>query len=434
MKVGVVSFCNDGYPREELGHRLEECIRRLPEGYTVENAGLVWNAETGNRKLRALDDAQVVVVPCLAACGSVYAIDYLRRHFAKPILLWHVEGQKEEGRRFVTGASGAGFTSLRYPLAKLGAEHLNVHCGNDDRSLEAYFKAAAAYYALKEAKIGMAGYADLGFYTGTFDHISFKRIFGTEIEHISLLEIATDMETPDKKYVGAFMDEAAQWINPQQVGKEELENAAKLYVALMKQVKRRGLNALSLKCFEGITASVGFTPCMPLSLLGMNLSVGCKCDMHATLSMLVLQYLSGVPAAFLELYDQTDGRILFANCGMTPNHHVDGMRSIGRFGWGGVNGIIDTSKRKQGKATLLRIDKDEENHYIAHAVCANVLKPGAWKELGWDDPAPEFPSLEVETDAKQFLEKAPGQHYALAYGDYMQEIQIFLKLLNINFI
>lgn len=434
MKVGVVSFVNDGYPREELSRRLEECIKRIPREYEVENAGLVWDAETGRKKLHALDDVQAIAVPCLAACGSVYAIDYLRRHFAKPILLWHVEGKKEEDGRLITGASGAGFASLRYPLIKLGAERLGVYCGSNDEYLAAYFRAVNAYCALRNAKIGMAGYADLGFYTGTFDHVSFKHTFGTEIEHISLLEIAAEMKTADKETAGTFMAEAARWNNPERIDEDDLKKTAKLYTALKGQVRRRGLSALSLKCFEGITASTGFTPCMPLSLLGMDLSVGCKCDMHAMLSMLVLQCLSGEPAAFLELYDKTDGRILFANCGMTPGHHVDGIRSIGRFGWGGVNGVIDTSRRKQGKATLLRIDKDNENHYVAHAVCADVSRPGAWKELGWDDPAPEFPSLEAETDAEQFLKKAPGQHYALAYGEYMLEIQILTELLHINFI
>ncbi len=430
MKFGVVSFCNDGYPQDALEARLAACERdvRVP----MVRAGLVKDRDSMQAKLRALDDADLIVVPCLAACGSGYAVDYLRRHFHKPIVLWFVGGVPEADGRMVTGAPAAGFTSLRYPLEKMGASKL-LTLFADVGSAQAYFgelcAAMCARERLRETRIGMVGYTDLGFYTGMCDPVSIKAKFGAEIVHLSLLEIARRADEASQAQIQEFLRQVRQWSGRERFSQTDMERCARLYAALEWAVDAYKLTALSVKCFEGWTGSLGFTPCIPLSLLGERISTGCKCDIHAMLGSVILESLAGQPPAFVELYDCMDGGVLFANCGMTPTHHVEGRRALDRFTWGDVDGVIDASIRKTGQATALRIDKSNENEYFYHAAAAQTTRPSAWKELGWDDPAPAFPSIVLQTDAHAFLRNAPGQHYALAYGDYTNQIKRLFELI-----
>ncbi len=55
------------------------------------------------------------------------------------------------------------------------------------------------------------------------------------------------------------------------------------------------------------------------------------------------------------------------------------------------------------------------------------------EERGWDDPAPQLVSLEVETDTpvSELAQKIACQHVIVAYGDHRPVFEEFAKLLNI---
>lgn len=438
MKVGLVSFCNDGYPRDTLNNWLDAC-RQLLANYDLVDAGLVWDMTVAREKSPLLRGCDAIVVPCLSACGSAYSVEFLREYFHLPILLWMAGGEIEPSGRFITGAAGAGFASLRMPLQRMGAQRIMTLVGKPSdpatkKSLERCMRVLNAYCSLRHATILMVGYSDLGFYSGTFDPQSVKKLLGTEIVHIPSLLLPQLMEQAAKTEIDDFVARYADWTDGAGAKPGEIENIARLYSALKQLIQMYHADGISVKCFEGFTLCSGFTPCIPLSVLGSEVCSACKCDINAMLSQLILRYLTGEPAAFMEIYDVNNGNVLMANCGLTPCHHIVGCRHTDRFTWGDVDGIIDASQRRTGRATLLRLDRGTEGSYVMHCVCDEAVTATAWKELGWDDPAPAFPSIELRTDADAFMRNALGQHYAVCYEDVADELRMLAELLKIDYI
>ena len=67
-------------------------------------------------------------------------------------------------------------------------------------------------------------------------------------------------------------------------------------------------------------------------------------------------------------------------------------------------------------------------------ICAGEGRLKTWEEAGWDDPAPQLPSLEVFLDVPMddFTRKISGQHYIMAYGDHSETLRNFCHLKNIG--
>jgi hypothetical protein len=71
-----------------------------------------------------------------------------------------------------------------------------------------------------------------------------------------------------------------------------------------------------------------------------------------------------------------------------------------------------------------------------HVVTGEAVPPRRWEEAGWDQPAPQLPSLEVILDdpVEDFAEKVLGQHYIIAYGDHRNQLFDLCRLLGIEVI
>ena len=70
-----------------------------------------------------------------------------------------------------------------------------------------------------------------------------------------------------------------------------------------------------------------------------------------------------------------------------------------------------------------------------HVYTADAKTPQPWNEYGWDDPAPQLPSLEVFPDSctvEEFAQKVSGQHVIVAYGDWTESIKDFCALMDIE--
>ena len=71
-----------------------------------------------------------------------------------------------------------------------------------------------------------------------------------------------------------------------------------------------------------------------------------------------------------------------------------------------------------------------------HIATGEAVTPQPWEEAGWEQPAPQLPSLEVilDTPVEHFAQQVLGQHYILAYGDWRGQLAALCQLLGIDLI
>ena len=95
--------------------------------------------------------------------------------------------------------------------------------------------------------------------------------------------------------------------------------------------------------------------------------------------------------------------------------------------------LLNVSKCKTGRVTCVRLVYTG-GKYVLHLYTGTAKQPQPWNEYGWDDPAPQLVSLEVELDSpvEEFADKVACQHVIVTYGDNRRVFEDWAKIMGIE--
>lgn len=444
IKAGFVGFGCVSYPREIIEKRSVSAREELEKtGLELVYTPPVGTLEEADRAIADLkkEDFDFLILCIASWIESPIVIRVTDEFKEKPILLWGLGGYTQNNS-LVSPASQAGTSGLRWTLEAMGYKFKFIYDFPDspmsiDRVLS-FAKVVKTVKNLRHSRIGMMGYADMGLYVCMFDGMSLRAKIGPEVEVFDMLEVTQRMEKISSKEIQVLLEEKKKsWnINPN-VREEALINAIRIYLAIRGKIKENSYNAISIKCVEGMKKYMNFPPCMILTMLSEEMPAICEDDTLGAVTQLIIHYLTGQSAPYVEMYEFMKDRILVGICGFVPPGATEGKICVARYaGWGGLSeGAMNVSKMKTGPLTLIRLFS-KGDIYKLHMVTGEGLSPRRWEELGWEAPAPFFPSLEVKLNipVEDFVQKIASQHYFVIYGDYREEIKDLCKLLGIEVI
>lgn len=449
IRVGFVGFGEVNSPREFIERKCRAAQGALANlGLDVLVAGPVSDDPDRRDEKAALSDLASadfdLLVVCLAGwIPSHTVIDVITPYKHKPLVLWGLTGE-QVGGRLVTTADQAGTSSLRHPLKVLGFRFKYVYdtpdapyCGAE--KVAAYAHVAHAAARLRTAKVGMIGYRDMGLYGTLADIPSLRRVIGPDVEIVDLLEISQGMQVADAQTVAAAIGHAqANWKCERPLTAELLEPSARLYAAVMAKANQRGWDAASVIDVDGVKKLLGFTPAAALMLLSDlgGLATTPENDTLGAVTQLIVRYLTGQAAPYLEFYEFMTDRVLIGVPDYVPAAVVEGGVQVRLTKFGLLaEGVLNVSKVRTGRVTLCRL-ASEGDRYVMHLATGEAVEPRPWEEAGWEPPAPQLPSLEVILDepVEAFAEKVLSQHTILCYGDQCGPITDLCRLLGIELI
>ena len=444
LKAGFVAFGSKDFPREPIERRAEEARKGVGgKGIELVSAGPVSTLAQAHQAVEDLKKGEFdCVILCITAWTESPLVMKVARAFAhKPMLLWGMGGFTRQGS-LVAPAAQAGTTGLREPLAAAGFKFKYIYDWPDspmnlDQVLS-FVKVAQAVKKLAHARVGMMGYGDMGLYVTMFDGLSLRAKIGPEVEVFDMLEITRKMEKVSREDLAATVTRMKQnWKFQSQVAEETLEKVARIYLAFKERIREGGYEAISIKCVDGMKKHFNFPPCMILSLLTEEVTGICEDDALSAVNQLMIKYLTGQPAPYVEIYEFMKDRIITGVCGFIPPGVAEGdLCATAYGGWGGLSeGMMNVSKMKTGRITISKLFA-RGDQYKMHIVNADGLAPRKWEELGWNPPAPRFPSLEIVPDVpmQEFAQKVVSQHYLVAYGDQREQLEDLCKILGIEVI
>lgn len=382
------------------------------------------------------------LVLCIAGWIPSHAVVKVAEPFRhKPMVLWGLCGWIE-GDRLVTTADQAGTTALRKTFADLGYTFRYFYdiIGKDSsaKRVAGFGSAAAAAIRLRSAKAGMAGYRDMNLYGTLCDGSSLKRVVGPEIETFEMLELEQRYQAmSDRAKQEVIDDEISQWKFLKPAQPESLKKAAGYYLAAKEIIEERGYDAVSLKDVDGMKKLLGFPPAPIFMLLSDCLGV-CTVpenDCLGSVTQLMVKYLTGQCAYYLEFYEFFEDRVLAGVPDFVPAEVVDGDVTVVPAAFGELSeGILNVSKLKTGELTMCRL-ACENGEYVMHMVKGTGVTPRKWEEAGWTQPAPQLPGLEILLpDVEDFAEKVMCQHYIISYGDNTEKMKNLCAILGIRVI
>ena len=447
--VGFVCFGEVNTPIERLQMKHDEALAALQKmGYNLLDGGLVIDdpayetADAAIRKLHGFEMSSLIV--CIAGWIPTHAVIRVTDCYKHiPMVLWGLCGWKENGR-IITTAEQAGTTALRPAFEALGYDFKYIYniIGKPFpmEKIDSFVTAAAAKKALRSARVGTMGYRDMLLYGTQFEGNSMRRDIGVEVEPYEMLEMVQTMEKLEPAQIAegvAFVK--SNWRFEKPCAEEVIENGVKYALSIAVKIKERNWDAITLIDVDGMKKLLGFPPAMVFMLLEHYCSIMTipENDVMGAVTELIMHYLSGQLVPYMEYYEFFEDSMLIGVPDYVPQAITDGDVTVLPAAFGLLNtSLLNVSKVKPGFITCARLVY-LNGSYKMHVYTAEAKTPMPWNEYGWDDPAPQLPSLQVfptSCTVEEFAQNVSSQHVIFAYGDHTEAIRDFCKLMNITLV
>jgi L-fucose isomerase-like protein len=441
LKAGYVSFGTQYYKPEALRAITERAEKQLAEAgidlaRTDPVTGEGPEPERAIRELAAQDWDFLIanVINWIDVRGVMRVLLAFRD---RPMVLYSLGGFTEGGT-LICPAAGAGCTALRWPMERMGLKFKYLFNAPDSpmdvKGIRAFGAAARAARLLRSTRLGMVGFNDMGLYTTDFSTTKLRSRIGPEVESVDMLQLERTMQALTPAEVAAETKRVtANWEYPIGTPKPEaVERVIRMYMATVRICREKNFAGFSYKCVDGVDSNLGMTHAVPSALVASaGIPYVDENDIGNLTAEMILKYLSGQQVMFLEHYDHHPEWILLGEDGYIPDEFIDGKPQIKVVTSVALGGLAHGSKLKTGRMTLACLAEDDEG-YRMHIVTGEGKTPPQWVEMGC--PLPPWPSVKFFPDApvRKILDHVQSQHFAMTYGNWVEELTDLCRLLGIK--
>ena len=446
-KVAFVAFGEVNTPIEKLWEKHDTALKAISfDDCEVFDAGLVIDDakyETADAAIAKLQSTPFeVLVLCVCGWIPTHAVIRVTDEFRHvPMLLWGLCGWREKNGKIVTTAEQAGTTALRPTLQELGYNFKYVYNMIDHEmpltEIHNYITAASAVKKLRRMRVGTMGYRDMLLYGTQYEGFSLRRDLGVEVEPYEMLEMVRALDSLDETIVQEEIDYINKnWVLEKPCDPSIIEKGVRYALAIGKKIEERGWNAITLIDVDGMKKLEGFPPAMVFMIIGRRYQIPTtpENDVMGNVTQLIAGLLTGQCPHYMEYYEFFPNSVLIGVPDYVPEHVIDGEVRMLPAAFGLLNtSLLNVSKCRTGRVTCARLVYTG-GKYALHVYTGTANAPKPWNEYGWDDPAPQLVSLEVELDSPvaEFAQKVASQHVIVTYGDNRALFEEFANILGIE--
>lgn len=453
-KLGFISIAHKDYVSLTSRKFASEAINNIKESgigviHNDEAITDIITAQKVAKKMAKEDiDGVVIFLETWIECSTGFAAIRMIEHF--PFFIWgfpmfiNEKGQKDQTGSLVSYAVLKGsLDRARYNYKGILS---NVDDQKNKKDILSFARAAYTYRKLKEARVGLVGYASMSMYPGTFDHLFLRTKIGPEVlqfdsyELINEINIISEEECENVINIIKTKAKVSKFVK-----EEQLIKASKMYIALKKMIMKYGLEAITLKCQYELSQMFGMTGCIPLSLLAdENVVTGCEGDMPTLISMLIFKYLTNQVINYADILDFSKNSVgLFSSCGFAPfSLAADKKESVIKnftemssvmvqdnkeVEFDAFKGIVNSCTFKSGEVTFGRIIED---------IGSYKFLLGTGKAIETELRQGIMPAMNIKLDCSvdNFKNNFPSQHYAICYGNISNEVEELCRIMNVQFL
>lgn len=422
-RVIMIAFGWEDYPKEILLSKINEsydCVRSLD--IELVKAGPVLKNEDiqGARSMLKKEEYDFIIILIASWLDDINVIAVLEGYYNVPILLWGHQPFKHNDETITLGAM-VGASILRETFEEMDINHKFIFGMPSEEGIKSQIRSfALASYAWKKlsfSRMGLFGYAAMGIYTATFDHVSLRKKVGPEIIHFDQYALIEGIKKVPREDFNILKKQIIEKFNLKIKNfEEDADIISRMYLSLLKLIDDNSLDALTIKCHHELSKNFGTTPCMPLSILGDKVISSCEGDVLLLVTQYLLHLISGKQTSFGDIQEVREDRISITTCGFAPFSMCNKDKlSISSYAFAGWKGLLNsTPYLEDRKITLARIASKGDN-YKLHYLTGTTKVMGPFREAG----CPDFPRAEIlpDSDGVEFGKKICSNHYAIVFED-----------------
>jgi L-fucose isomerase-like protein len=336
-----------------------------------------------------------------------------------PIVFWAVPEVALKRPRGGPSESGGlvGVIMNASALSKMGMRFKVIFGEPADQKafgrLRTTIEAVRVLKALRTSRVGLVGYHSPGFYDGSVDEVALKQHVGTELVHIDLSELNMAMQKIAEGDAKKTHEDVSKRIVDLTL--EERIRDGRIFLGLKQLVESNKLDAVAVKCWPELS----FSSCFALSRLSdAGVPGGCEGDVNATVTMLMLQRLTGQPVFLCDVFhlDEKKNTILTYHCGASGASLAPkkGDVTIRRHPLG--CGATVEFPVKPGRVTIARLG-NHAGKYRMFITSGEALRT---KQIVRGNPLEVRLDVKVDDFLKTITTRGVEHHLLVVHGDWSE--------------
>jgi len=355
-----------------------------------------------------------------------------------PVLLWALEELPFDSG-LLERNSLCGTMMNAATLKRIGRMIFYIY-GNPEREdarakLDDIIASVTAKKMVEGSIYGSIGSRPPGFYSSTFDEREVLKKFSIRTVHGELLEILDRYDNIDEGEVKKDVAEMMKLGEMELADRESNEKSSRLFLAIRQFIRENEIDYLGIKCWPELMRR-GLNTCMINGrLTDIGIMTGCENDFYGTLTMYIYHLLTGTSPWFADLIhiDRETKNLYLWHCGAAPGSLCsrDFTPKINKQYRGDDRGNTLEFPLKPGAVTVGRIIVTPENRHKIVAFRGEAIEPSYTLRGNWSEVVPE---VEADILLENLFELGTAHHYAVVYGDVVERLKHFAKLINIELV
>jgi L-fucose isomerase-like protein len=308
-----------------------------------------------------------------------------------------------------------------------------------------YARAAKCVKNLKRKMIGFLPHRSAGvpMYDTFPDESRMMGQAGIKLCYLYIHELLVKMKEVGDRDVEKLTQELYAKCDVVEPPREEVVLAARQALALDRLVEEKGIDALAIDMFPGLTPICGMIPCVGMSrLIDRGIVVATEGDLSVSVAGLIIKELCGKPIHFWEhlMFDEEKNWILggheggcagfsMAKKGTKPKLRNTQYVNFGKTPGAPFNGVLPEFITNPGPVNLLTLFRGEQGYEMRLARGESVdTHP---REVHFEHTIFQ-PNVALKEYFERIAKVGICHHFALVHTDISKEIEKVAKILQMD--
>jgi L-arabinose isomerase len=319
---------------------------------------------------------------------------------------------------------------------------------DDDRAIGEILQYARAARCVRKLRGKLIGYlphrsAGVPMYDTFPDEARMMGQTGVKLCFLYIQDLIEGMKKVEESEVKGLVDELYKTCEVVEPPREEVELAARQAIALERMVMEKGLDALAIDMFPGLTPMCGMIPCVGMArLIDKGVIVATEGDLSVSVAGLIIKELCGKPIHFWEhlMFDEEKNWVLggheggcagfsMAKSGTKPKLRNTQYIDFGKIPGASHHGVLPEFITQPGPVNLLTLFRGESGYEMRLARGESVdTHP---REVHFEHTIFK-PNLPLKQYFERINKLGVCHHFALVHDDISGDIEKVAQLLGMK--